>query len=65
VIQAGDTLQSIADDCHLPVTFLAKANRIDVETTVQAGQRVIIPIPPFPPPSRFPYPPQVFPPPYN
>lgn len=64
-IQAGDTLQSIADDCHLPRTFLAKANRIDANTFVQEGQRLIIPIPPFPPPSRFPYPPQVFPPPYN
>ena len=64
-IQAGDTLQSIADDCHLPRAFLAKANRIDADTLVQAGQRLIIPIPPFPPPSRFPYPPQVFPPPYN
>jgi hypothetical protein len=64
-IQAGDTLQSIADECHLPLRFLTKANRIDADTVVQAGQRLIIPIPPFPPPSRFPYPPQVFPPPYN
>ncbi len=67
IVQAGDTLTAIADACHLPVSFLAFANKLNENAVVQAGHVLEIPIPPFAPPSRYPYPPPgppaVFPPP--
>jgi LysM repeat protein len=55
-IQTGDTLTSIADQCRLTAAVLAKANGIDENDLIGAGQILRIPIPPFPPPSRYPYP---------
>jgi LysM repeat protein len=67
VVQADDTLSSIADQCHLPVSFLASVNKLGEDATLQPGHVLKIPIPPFPPPSRFPHPPpgppSIFPPP--
>jgi LysM repeat protein len=83
-VQLGDTLAQIAENCHLPVDFLAQVNRLEVDEplVLQAGETVrledgstitledpmirievlLIPIPPFPPPSRYHYPGSVFPP---
>ncbi len=59
VVQAdGETLTSIAEQCHLPVSFLASVNGgLPENAILQAGHVLCIPIPPFPPPSRLPYPP--------
>ncbi len=59
-----DTLTSVAEACHLPISFLAQVNKLDQTATLQEGIVLIIPIPPFPPPAQFPYPPSVFPGPY-
>ncbi len=56
-IKDGDTLADIANRCHLPVDFLAWVNDIDQTAALQSGQVLEIPIPPFPPPSRYPHPP--------
>ena len=64
IIKAGDTLASIANQCHLPVSFLAFANKLNEDAVIQPGHVLEIPLPPFAPPSRYPYPPLVFPPPY-
>ncbi|MEW5957774.1 MAG: LysM peptidoglycan-binding domain-containing protein [Chloroflexota bacterium] len=83
-VKIGDTLVKIADDCHLPVDFLAQVNRIKIETPLYLKQgetallkdgtlyttpadevileRLFIPLPPFAPPSRYPYPGSVAPP---
>lgn len=63
--EPGDTLTTIAESCGLPVSFLAWVNHLDENAVLADGHVLIIPIPPFPPPSRFPYPPLVFPFPYN
>jgi hypothetical protein len=61
IIQAGDTLTSIAAECHLTPKILLHSNHLDPEidpdAPLPAGEGLIIPIPYFPPPSRFPYPP--------
>jgi LysM repeat protein len=57
IVQEGDTLALIADQCHLPVSFMAFVNCLDENVTLQPGHVLVIPIPPFPPPSRYPYPP--------
>lgn len=62
IVQAGDTLSSIANQCHLPVAVLADVNNLAENIVLQPGHALEIPIPPFPSPSRFPYPPSVFPP---
>ncbi len=58
IIQAGDTLAGIADACHLPISFLTQVNDLEQTAIVQKGHVLLIPIPPFPPPSRFQYSPQ-------
>ncbi len=57
IVKEGDTLPLIADACHLPSDFLAWANCLEQDAVLQAGHVLEIPIPPFPPPSRYPYPP--------
>lgn len=57
IMQTGDSLASIADACHLPVSFLASVNGLNENDVLQAGHVLRIPIPPFPPPSRYPHPP--------
>ena len=59
--KSGDTLAGIAQECRLPVSFLAFVNKLDENAVLQDGHVLIIPIPPFPPPSRFTYPSSVFP----
>jgi hypothetical protein len=70
VVREGDTLQSIADGCKLTPSMIAKANNLwpsplelsvtpaaaRQNPTLEAGLPLIIPIPPFPPPSRYPWP---------
>lgn len=68
VVEANDTtLASIAEQCHLPVSLLASINDLAENAILQPGHVVEIPLPPFPPPSRFPHPPpnvpSVYPPP--
>jgi LysM repeat protein len=67
IVQSGDTLNSIAEQCHLPVSFLAFVNDLAENAVLQPGHVLEIPLPPFSPPSRFPHPPpgapSVFPPP--
>jgi LysM repeat protein len=62
VVSDGETLAAIADRCHLSVAFLASVNDLAEGAALQPNHVLIIPIPPFPPPSRFPYPPSVSPP---
>jgi len=64
IVRAGDTLAAIGDACNQPVDMLTWVNKLEVGAEVSEGQVLEIPIPPFPPPSRFPYPPSVYPPPY-
>lgn len=61
VVKAGDTLAGLAEACKLPVTVIAKANKIDPAATLTEGQVLFIPIPPFPPPSRYKYPTGIIP----
>jgi hypothetical protein len=60
IIEQGDSLTTIAAECHLTPAMLIRRNRLDPETNpnapLPAGQGLIIPIPYFPPPSRFGYP---------
>ncbi len=56
VVQPDDTLPAIADRCHLPVEYVAQVNYLDPEGAVSPGQVLEIPVPPFPPPSRYNYP---------
>jgi len=56
IIQQGDTLASIAEQCHLPASMIAGVNNLDPGITLQVGAAIDIPIPPFPPPARFNYP---------
>jgi hypothetical protein len=59
-IRAGDTLTSIAAECHLTAKMLIRRNELDPEIDPDAplpeGEALKIPIPYFPPPSRFEYP---------
>ncbi len=54
-VQSGDTLTKIAEVCRLSLPFLARVNNLEQTTVVQAGHVLVIPIPPYPPPSRFQY----------
>lgn len=60
IIRQGDTLASIAAECHLTPEIIIDRNRldpaIDPNQPLPEGQGLRIPIPYFPPPSRFPYP---------
>ena len=59
-IRAGDTLTSIAAECHLKVSMIVRRNYLDPEIDPDAplpeDEALKIPIPYFPPPSRFEYP---------
>ncbi len=55
-VESGDTLINIAERCRLPVTMIARVNNLDPAATVTEDQILEIPIPPFPPPSRYNYP---------
>ncbi|MBE7551863.1 MAG: LysM peptidoglycan-binding domain-containing protein [Anaerolineales bacterium] len=67
VIQPGDTLAGIADQCQLKVDVLAYVNGLAENANLDGIGVLIIPRPPFAPPSRYPYPqvgpPSVWPPP--
>jgi LysM repeat protein len=57
IIQAGDTLDSIAETCNLPADFIAWVNKVDQAANFPTGYVLEIPRPPFPPPARYLYPP--------
>jgi LysM repeat protein len=62
--QPGDTLTKIEQDCKLEPGIVAQVNGLPRDATVVSGTRLIIPRPPYPPPSRYPYAPgHVWPPP--
>ncbi len=44
IVQDGDTLYSIAKMFQVPVDAIAKANSIRNPESLQAGQRIIIPV---------------------
>ncbi len=62
VVKPEDTLKLIADQCRLPVDFLAAVNGLSKDANVSVGSTLIIPRPPYAPPSRYPYPGGVWPP---
>ncbi len=66
-VKPGDTLAILAERCKIPVEMLAQVNAIDLGEAQQHANTIlltqgggvtdlIIPIPPFPPPSRYQYP---------
>lgn len=67
MVQPSDTLALVAEQCQLDVAVLAFVNNLDPTTNLQNIPTLIIPRPPFAPPSRYPYPqvgpPSVWPPP--
>lgn len=67
VVQPGDTLAAIAEQCQLKVDVLAYVNGLAENASLAGIGVLIIPRPPFAPPSRYPYPqvgpPSVWPPP--
>lgn len=67
VVQAGDTLAGIAEQCQMKVDLLAYVNGLAEDANLEGIGTLIIPRPPFAPPSRYPYPqvgpPSVWPPP--
>jgi len=67
VVQAGDTLAGIAQQCQMKVELLAYVNGLAEDANLEGVGALIIPRPPFAPPSRYPYPqvgpPSVWPPP--
>lgn len=64
ITQAGDTLAKIEQDCKLEPNIVAQVNGLPKDATVVSGTPLIIPRPPYPPPSRYPYAPgHVWPPP--
>lgn len=67
VVQPGDTLAGIAQQCQLKVDLLAYVNGLAENANLEGIGVLIIPRPPFAPPSRYPYPqvgpPSVWPPP--
>ena len=50
-----DTLEIIAERCKIPVEMLARWNGLEPDSNIVPGHALIIPIPPFPPPSQFPH----------
>lgn len=52
IVRSGDSLENIAQQCHLPVRFLAKANGLSEFAVLSPGHVLRIPIPPFPPASK-------------
>jgi LysM repeat protein len=58
IAQEGDTLAGIGEKCHLPASFLAFVNELEVdeEAPLSVGHVLLIPIPPFAPPSRYSFP---------
>lgn len=62
IVQPGDTLKLIADQCRLPADFLAAVNGLPENANISVGSTLIIPRPPYAPPSRYPYPGSVWPP---
>jgi LysM repeat protein len=57
ITRPGDTLAGIADGCGFSTDILARANDLSKDAILQAGHVLFIPIPPFPNPSRYVYPP--------
>lgn len=58
VVREGDTLENIAAACNLPLNFLIWVNDTRLVNGGVVPDMVLeIPLPPFPPPSRYPYPP--------
>jgi LysM repeat protein len=67
MVQPNDTLALIAEQCQLDIDVLAYVNNLDPTANLEDITTLIIPRPPFAPPSRYPYPqvgpPSVWPPP--
>jgi LysM repeat protein len=64
LVQPGDTLALIAEQCGLPQDFVAAVNGLAMEANLANIPTLIIPRPPYAPPARYPYgPPHVWPPP--
>jgi LysM repeat protein len=67
VVKPGDTLAGIAEQCQMKVDLLAYVNGLAENANLEGIGVLIIPRPPFAPPSRYPYPqvgpPSVWPPP--
>jgi hypothetical protein len=67
VVQSGDTLAGIAEQCALKVDLLAYVNGLAENANLEGITTLIVPRPLFAPPSRYPYPqvgpPSVWPPP--
>ncbi|HXV98176.1 MAG TPA: LysM domain-containing protein, partial [Anaerolineae bacterium] len=67
IVQPNDTLALIAEQCQLDIDVLAYVNNLDPTTNLADIPTLIIPRPPFAPPSRYSYPqvgpPSVWPPP--
>lgn len=58
IVREGDTLDTIAEACNLPVNFLAWLNDLRLQNGGVVPRLALeIPLPPFPPPSRYAYPP--------
>ncbi len=50
-----DTLEIIAERCKIPVDMLTRYNNLPADANIVPGHVLIIPIPPYPPPSQFPH----------
>jgi murein DD-endopeptidase MepM/ murein hydrolase activator NlpD len=68
-VREGNTLAYVAEQCQMKVEVLAYVNGLPVNANLAGIEWLIIPRPPFAPPSRYPYPqvgpPSVWPPPCN
>lgn len=73
ITQPGDSLAHLAYNCHLDSRMIAEVNYLEgqvvssgvgeVDQVFEPGTALLIPIPPFPPPSRYdPFGPETFPP---
>jgi LysM repeat protein len=56
LVKAGDTIPKIAEACRLDVDFVASVNGVSREANLEGLDYLLIPRPPYPPPSRYPYP---------
>ncbi len=57
IVKAGDTLTSIANTCRIKTSMIARVNNLAAESaSIEPGDVLEIPIPPYPPPAKFNYP---------
>jgi LysM repeat protein len=57
MVKPGDTLAGIAEACKLDAAFIAAVNEIPPDANLAEVVYLLIPRPPYPPPSRYPFPP--------